>query len=68
MHLVGFIIRIYHDGRSPERQISFNYVVFVMQMQSVHSAVRNDILYHRNELQDYSDPHDFQFAFSYSKP
>ena len=22
MHLVGFIIRIYHDARSPERQIS----------------------------------------------
>ena len=21
MHLVGFIIRIYHDARSPERQI-----------------------------------------------
>ena len=23
MHLVDFIIRIYHDARSPERQISF---------------------------------------------
>ena len=22
MHLVGFIIRIYHDARSPERQIT----------------------------------------------
>jgi len=22
MHLVGFIIRIYHDARSPERQTS----------------------------------------------
>jgi len=22
MHLVGFIIRIYHDARSPERQIN----------------------------------------------
>ena len=22
MHLVGFIIRIYHDARSPERQLS----------------------------------------------
>ena len=22
MHLVGFILRIYHDARSPERQIS----------------------------------------------
>ena len=25
MHLVGFIIRIYHDARSPERQISLFY-------------------------------------------
>ena len=23
MHLVGFIIRIYHDARSPERQTQF---------------------------------------------
>jgi len=23
MHLVGFIIRIYHDARLPERQIEF---------------------------------------------
>jgi hypothetical protein len=23
MHLVGFVISIYHDARSPERQISF---------------------------------------------
>ena len=22
MHLIGFIIRIYHDARTPERQIS----------------------------------------------
>jgi len=55
VHLIRFIIRIYHDARSHERQISFNYVAFVMQMQSVHSAVRNDIVYYRNELQDYSD-------------
>ena len=27
MHLVGFIIRIYHDARSPERQICWLYVV-----------------------------------------
>jgi hypothetical protein len=25
VHLVGFIIRIYHDARSPERQIRKNY-------------------------------------------
>jgi len=26
VHLVGFIIRIYHDARSPERQINSVYV------------------------------------------
>ena len=25
MHLVGFIIRIYHDARSPERQLPEKY-------------------------------------------
>ena len=25
MHLLGFIIRIYHDARSPERQIHFMF-------------------------------------------
>ena len=25
VHLVGFIIRIYHDARSPERQIQSTY-------------------------------------------
>ena len=31
---------------------SINYVAFGMQMQSVHSAVRNYILYDLKELQD----------------
>jgi len=26
MHLVGFIIRIYYDARSPERQLPFNCI------------------------------------------
>jgi len=26
MHLVSFIIRIYHDARSPERQSTFIYI------------------------------------------
>jgi len=26
VHLVGFIIRIYHDARSPERQIKFHFI------------------------------------------
>ena len=29
MHLVGFVIRIYHDARSPEIQTTYNiYLVF----------------------------------------
>ena len=31
MHLVGFIIRIYHDARSPERQIRANHYAFFIQ-------------------------------------
>ena len=27
MHLVGFIIRIYQDTRSPERQINMFYIL-----------------------------------------
>ena len=26
VHLVGFIIRMYHDARSPERQITAKYI------------------------------------------
>ena len=29
MHLVCFIIRIYHDARSPERQIMMNWYIFM---------------------------------------
>ena len=29
MHLVGFIIRIYHDARSPERQILITFTYFI---------------------------------------
>jgi len=29
VHLVGFIIKIYHDARSPERQIKWYIEVFV---------------------------------------
>ena len=31
MHLVGFIIRIYHDSRSPERQIRLSYCISEVQ-------------------------------------
>jgi len=29
VHLVGFIIRIYHDARSPERQIPYENCVYI---------------------------------------
>ena len=32
MHLVGFIIRIYHDARSPERQIT--------QLSEYHTSLK----------------------------
>jgi len=32
MHLVGFIIRIYHNARSPERQ-TLNINLFTIKMQ-----------------------------------
>ena len=30
MHLVGFVTRIYHDARSPERQILENQILYEM--------------------------------------
>jgi len=32
MHLVGFIIRIYHDARSPERQNEMHLVGFIIRI------------------------------------
>ena len=32
MHLFGFIIRIYHDVRSPERKICRNYAIEVLNV------------------------------------
>ena len=37
MHLVGFIIRIYHDARSPERQTDIN--MFVLCAICKHSVI-----------------------------
>ena len=37
MHLVSFIIRIYHDARSPERQITYD--VFKVILANVISSV-----------------------------
>jgi len=33
VHLVGFIIRIYHDARSPERQIPNHVVCFMLKLE-----------------------------------
>ena len=34
MHLVGFVIRIYHDARSAERQVQvFMFIVFVRMQE-----------------------------------
>ena len=33
VHLVGFIIRIYHDARSPERKISGFYLFLCLSLQ-----------------------------------
>ena len=32
VHLVGFIIRIYHDARSPERQMPAIFVAFICKI------------------------------------
>jgi len=35
MHLVGYIIRIYHNARSPERQRSMKTIEHINEMWSV---------------------------------
>ena len=47
VHLVGFIIRIYHDARSPERQIQrlSSYLtdnIALQRIQSVYSVEENE--------------------------
>ena len=45
VHLVGFIIRIYHDARSPERQISIGIrCVCVCAFASYTDIVHNDFV------------------------
>ena len=47
MHLVGFIIRIYHDPRSPERQIENTRFMFISceqnagQNQTVRISIKS---------------------------
>jgi len=42
MHLVGFIIRIFHDARSPERQIDS---IFFVQLRKQKNDIRSPILF-----------------------
>ena len=42
MHLVGFIIRIFHDARSPERQIDS---IFFVQLRKQKNDIRPPILF-----------------------
>ena len=39
MHLVGFIIRIYHDARSPERRIDTECFVLLLSMQFIRNNI-----------------------------
>jgi len=50
VHLVGFIIRIYHDTRSPERQISM-YGNVLLQVQLLgQNTTPKDLLFRRKPL------------------
>ena len=42
MHLVGFIMRIYHDARSPERQILSIFIALfrVLHLHVIFVALR----------------------------
>ena len=48
MHLVGFIIRIYHDARSPERQIIYHDIRSPERQIIYHDArsPERQIIYH----------------------
>jgi len=46
MHLVGFIIRIYHDARSPERQMCQFYILILLQFST--NKIHNTS-YHRQQ-------------------
>ena len=53
MHLVGFIIRIYHDARSPERQIRLDvsssvYTILVKNWLKTRSTIIVEVLDKRN--------------------
>jgi len=42
VHLVGFIIRIYHDAQSPERQIIDQFVTTITAHSTVPRSFRTD--------------------------
>ena len=39
MHLVGFIIRIYHDARSPERPIIIIIIIIIITIITFYISV-----------------------------
>ena len=43
MHLVGFIIGIYHDARSPERQIFVYFIEIVTAGHSLHVSAVSEL-------------------------
>ena len=46
MHLVGFILRIYHDARSAERQItSDNSEYLIISQRSACASCANETFY-----------------------
>ena len=40
MYLVGFIIRIYHDARSPERQIELSIYMLIEETELYYTNSR----------------------------
>jgi len=51
VHLFGFIIRIYHDARSPERQIHHHIILkpfIIFSVVQLHSTQNNHIRFPKN--------------------
>ena len=45
VHLVGYIIRIYHDARSPERQITGAWTrLYYEELYNLYASLRSSIM------------------------
>jgi len=54
LHLIGFIIIIYHDARSPERQIRYKYLIRTSQREQCYSIIKtNDLILYREIMGDF---------------